>query len=419
MQAMIETLNRTAKMALDDGSSATLDDAIKRFESFRVQVVVGAGVDSSRSLQAALLTLINAAPRTFLGGVLVTGNTDVQLDLAWFKGQALSEVLPVFNSCLADFSSDLPTIVVGEWAGTIGSFCIFLSCDGNKFTVGPDQPSPVQEEATIQTGVAAAGVALNEVFHYIYFGRALAGQRNIVASLPSHGGHQDILSMQDNVSFIGLGHLGQAVLWVLALSGIPLGEKLHIRLQDYDHISLSSLSTCLLSWKEDVGKLKVDVVSERLSKLGFDCETIANKFVFDELPQIPESQVYVIAVDNVSFRRGMDKLPGKRVIEAGIGDGNKGFTQIQLHTFPGLRKAADIWADGDPKAANAVSINTPAYQELLRETRDECGTTQLAGRSIATPFVGAFAGASLFNLWVSDISGKDKQCAWNLDVNTL
>jgi len=124
-------------------------------------------------------------------------------------------------------------------------------------------------------------------------------------------------------------------------------------------------------------------------------------------------------VDNVSFRRGMDKLPGKRVIEAGIGDGITGFTKTQLHVFPGPRNAAEIWASGDSKAAEVVSIDAPAYQDLLRKTKDECGTTQLAGRSIATPFVGAFTGACLFNLWVSDISGKNNQSAWNLDINAL
>ncbi|VAW71877.1 hypothetical protein MNBD_GAMMA12-1810 [hydrothermal vent metagenome] len=419
MQTMIETLNRTAKIALDDGSSATLDDAIKRFESFKVQIVVGAGVASNTALQAVLLTLINAAPRTFLGGVLVTGETDVQLDLAWFKGKILSQVLPELNGQLSDFSPDLPTIVVGEWIGEIETFCIFVSCDGNKFTVGPERPSPIKKDATIQTGVAAAGVALNEVFHHLYFGRALAGQRNIIGSLPSHGGSQENSSMQDDAWFIGLGHLGQAVLWVLSLSGVSLDKKLQLRLQDYDHITPSSLSTCLMSWEKDMGKLKVDVVGERLSQLGFVCETEANKLIYDDLPKIKEPIDCVVAVDNISFRKGMDKLPSKRIIEAGIGDGINGFTKVQLHVFPGERKAADIWAGGDPKATNIVSINAPAYQDMLHNTKDICGTTQLAGRSIATPFVGAFAGACLFNLWVSDISVQRKQNSWNFDVNTL
>lgn len=419
MQAMCESFNRTAKLALDDGSSATLNDAIKRFESFKVQIVVGAGIASNHSLQAALLTLINAAPRTFLGGVTVTGDIDVQLDLAWFKGKTLSQVLPELNAKETDFSPNIPTIVVGEWIGKTGLFCIFLSCDGNEFTVGPDKPTPIKKDATIQTGVAAAGAALNEIFHHLYFNRALAGQRKITASLPSSSMEHDIALMEDDAWFVGLGHLGQAMLWVLSLKGMSPENKLQLRLQDHDHISESSLSTCLMSWNEDMGKLKVDVVGERLSQLGFTCEKVTNKLIYDELPQNTKESVCVVAVDNISFRRGMDKLPSKKIIEAGIGDGINGFTQVQLHTLPGIRKAADIWAGNDPKATEVVSIKAPAYQDLLNKTKDTCGTTQLAGRAIATPFIGAFAGACLFNLWASGTPDSSEKCAWNFDVNTL
>jgi len=419
MQNMIESLNRTAKLALDDGSSATLEDAIKRFESFQVQIIVGANVASSRALQAALLTLFNAAPRTFLGGVSVAGNTDLKFDLAWYKGQSLTQVLPLFNCSLKNNSPDMPTIVVGEYVGPIGLFCIFLSCDGDKFIVGPDKSSQPQDESSIQVGVAAAGVALNEVFHHVYFKRALAGQRNIISSLPSFGKCHRLSDVHDDAWFIGLGHLGQAVLWILGLSGTQSDKKIRLRLQDNDHISLSSLSTCLLSSSGDVGKLKVDVVGGKLSQLGFACEAIANKLILDEMPEITKLQTCIVAVDNISLRRGIDKLPVERVVEAGIGDGISGFTKTQLHVFPGLRTAADTWSNGDKKAAELVSIDAAAYQDILRKTKDECGTTQLAGRSIATPFVGAFVGACLFNLWVSGNSERSKQCAWNLDVNAL
>jgi hypothetical protein len=38
---------------------------------------------------------------------------------------------------------------------------------------------------------------------------------------------------------------------------------------------------------------------------------------------------------------------------------------------------------------------------LLAESCDECGTTLVAGRSVATPFVGAFAGAVMARLSAS------------------
>ncbi len=86
------------------------------------------------------------------------------------------------------------------------------------------------------------------------------------------------------------------------------------------------------------------------------------------------------------------------------------------HAFPGRRLASDIWVDGDLGASRTVSISKPAYQTLLDETGDECGTTLVAGRSIATPFVGAFAGLVMARLSTSTGLRED---SWNFDVNVL
>ena len=104
------------------------------------------------------------------------------------------------------------------------------------------------------------------------------------------------------------------------------------------------------------------------------------------------------------------------MLEAGIGDGADAFTRIQLHAFPGSRKASDIWMGEDIRAIRAVDISKPAYQSLLAKSGDECGTTLVAGRSVATPFVGAFAGAVISSLAMDSI-GCDY--AWSFDVGCL
>jgi len=55
--------------------------------------------------------------------------------------------------------------------------------------------------------------------------------------------------------------------------------------------------------------------------------------------------------------------------------------------------------------------------DLLRRTADECGTTQLAGKSIATPFVGGFVGAILFAL--TFFCGREGADSFAYDVNNL
>jgi hypothetical protein len=105
-----------------------------------------------------------------------------------------------------------------------------------------------------------------------------------------------------------------------------------------------------------------------------------------------------------------------RVVEAGIGDRGTNFTRTQLHVLPGRRKASEIWCDSDPAASRLVSTSAPAYQKLLETTGDACGTTLLAGRSVATPFVGAFVGSLAYTLAISDCAGLD---AIALDLNAL
>ena len=64
-----EEFNRTAKIFFDSGETASPEEAVLRLHSFGVIVIVGHEVARSRTLQAALLTIVNAGARSLLGGV--------------------------------------------------------------------------------------------------------------------------------------------------------------------------------------------------------------------------------------------------------------------------------------------------------------------------------------------------------------
>ncbi len=219
----------------------------------------------------------------------------------------------------------------------------------------------------------------------------------------------------ESVWLVGLGHLGQAFLWTAALGGsAQLWSSL--RLTDFDVVSWSSLSTCLLVQAKDVGRRKVDVVAERLEALGVAVERDATRLNLGEEPVHSHHDLALIAVDNVALRRTLDRLLVPRILEGGIGDGADAFTRTQLHAFPGPRKAMDVWAGSDARASQAGDISPPAYRALLEQSGDECGTTLVAGRSVATPFVGAFVGALLSRLLQVPELGVH---AWNYDLNSL
>lgn len=409
---LAESLNRTMKLAMDDGRVQSYQEAIALFSSFRLRLQVGAGFTYSPGAEAAVLTLLRAGPKTFLGGIELFGPLDEPCTLAWFAGKQLGDVAA---ECGVNIGVDpcvhLPTICVGPGIATADGFWIGLRirCDG--FDLTPDLSFSSTLESSVDAGVSGAGAALNQAFQHIYRKAPQAGQRELTFTLP--GQHR--LSAPRNQWVIGLGHLGQAYLWTAMLEGRSLRPSV-VKLTDDDRVSESSLSTCMLVDAADVGRKKVDAVAERLEALGVKVQRDPVRLDLDAEPVDSAHPLCIVAVDNLALRRSLDRVHGACLLEAGIGDGSDGFTWVQAHAFPGTRMARDIWTGEDIKASRVVDISKPAYCALLEESGDECGTTLVAGRSIATPFVGAFAGALLARL---SAAGELHEHAWNFDVSSL
>lgn len=409
---LAESLNRTMKLAMDEGRVKSYQEAVALFNSFRLRLQVAPGFTSTPGVEAAVLTLLRAGPKTFLGGVELLGAIDEPCRLAWFAGKPLRDVAAECGVSIgADSAVHLPTICIGPGAATNDGFWIGLCVKSDGFVLTPDVSFSSTLETSIESGVAGAGAALNQAFQHIYRNAPQAGQREVVFRLPA----QLCLSAPQNQWVIGLGHLGQAYLWTAMLKRRELRPSV-IRLTDYDKVSTSSLSTCLLVDAADVGRNKVDAIAERLEFLGVEVQQDPVRLNLDAGPVDSAHPQCIVAVDNLALRRSLDRVRGACLLEAGIGDGSDGFTRVQVHAFPGARMARDIWAGEDLKASRLVDISKPAYRSLLEESGDECGTTLVAGRSIATPFVGAFAGALLAQL---SVAGELREHAWNFDVNSL
>jgi hypothetical protein len=406
-----ETLNRTMKLAMDEGRVQSYQEAVELFRSFRIRLVVAPGFSSTPGVEAAVLTLLRAGPKTFLGGVELIGPLDERCTLAWFAGKSLGEVATECGvSVGVDAGVNLPTLCVGPGAATTDGFWLGLMVEADGFVLTPDESKLSSPDGSVEAGVAAAGAALNQAFQHIYRRAPQAGQREVTFRFPVSNRQ----APRRDLWIVGLGHLGQAYLWTTMLRGAR--RPALVRLTDDDNVSTSSLSTSLLVDAADVGRRKVNVVARRLKSLGVKVWRDPVRVDLDAAPVTSAQPLCVVAVDNLTLRKSLDRVHGAAILEAGIGDGVEGFTRVQAHAFPGRRLARDIWAGDDPKATKAVDISKPAYQSLLEESGDECGTTIVAGRSIATPFVGAFAGALLARL---SSSGELQEHAWNFDVNSL
>lgn len=413
---LIDELNRTVKLAIDEGRVGSLAEAQTLFETFRLQVVVGEGFTDSPGAEAAVLTLLTAAGKTFLGGVELLGAVDERCTLAWFKGRKLSEIAAEVGVTVGGRGSvqgaQVASIVVGIGRPAGEGFSITLELSPNGFVICPDRGADYDPRSPVEVGVAAAGAAMNEAFAHLYSGSPLAGQRRLMFRMPATATVEQVAG---TTWMVGLGHLGQAFAWTLALSSARARHGL--RLTDFDSVTTSSLSTCLLVKGSDIGRLKVHAVGERLASLGFGVSVDGHRLNLDRnAPPMGVDRV-IVAVDNIALRRSLDRLAQVPVFEGGIGSGANGFTRVQFHAFPGLRLARDVWTGEDPHTSRAVDISAPVYQALLKETGDECGTTLLAGRSVSTPFVGAFAGAVLFGLALG--KPPQSQSAWAFDLNNL
>lgn len=412
---LIESLNRTVKVALDDGTAASVEEATQLFRSFDLQFVVGPDVQHSPTLQAALVTLLNAGPRTFLGDISVTGELDFSVSIGWWRGKALRDVAESFGVVCTPSPQCHPSLLIGDCIGTriAHDFQLRLRLTAQGFALSPDDLADASASTSIASGVAAAGAALNECFQFLYFRRAWAGKREIEFALPD--GRQSSERSPKSIWVVGLGHVGQAFLWCAGLHAAPGLPMPMLRVQDFERVTASSLSTGLLTSSTDVGLFKAAVAAREMSKLGARCAVALDR-ADPALPPPTDSDLCIVAVDSFSFRRRLDQLRGLRIVEGGVGDNTSGFTQIQLHALPGRRAAADIWCGADPAATRRISIASRAYQNLIRQSGDECGTTQLAGRSVATPFVGAFLGAVMYSIALRGLLHCDSLA---FDVNSL
>lgn len=177
-----------------------------------------------------------------------------------------------------------------------------MSVGSTAVTVGPDAVGGSEAATPVEVGVAAAGAALTEAFQHAYRKAPLAGQRRIRFRLPA----EFLQEMPRRWWVVGLGHLGQAVLWTTALAGSGRGTT--FKLTDYDHVSPSSLSTCLLASAHDVGHKKVDAVGRRLSALGYAVESDGVRLGLAASAVAAPDTLAIVAGDNVGLRRSLDRL---------------------------------------------------------------------------------------------------------------
>jgi hypothetical protein len=193
-------------------------------------------------------------------------------------------------------------------------------------------------------------------------------------------------------------------------------------LQDTDVVTPSSVSTSVLCGEGDIGRKKTRVVGEWAERRGFNTSIVERLFDGSFRRHDREPPVALCGVDNALGRRGLDEVGFDFVVEAGLGRNHRNFRSMRIHTLPGSKRSAEMWK---AETSREDASERAAYQKMLNEgTLDRCGVTQLAGKAVGAPFVGAvaaclvlsevlrlFHGGPLHQVIELDLQSIDQRCA--------
>jgi len=418
-------LHRLTKLLMDTGEAATIDEAEEKLKGYRLGIHINRDVLDSPAYQAGLLTIINTGRRCFLGGVLILGDLDIPLKIPWRRFQTVAEAVEDLQGKVVDkldasiplisFSENLP----GGWEGDFGIKPAIRGWSGGILPI-QDQFDFSGKEMFTPAGVLAGALAVSEAFQFVRGGNSTVGHRSVGISLWKPARDADWLNadLGPNLAFlpqklwlIGLGNLGQAYLWTLGFLPYKAKHKMkddvRLVLQDTDCLEEANDSTSLLTDLNMVGIKKTRAMSDWCEQYGFQTSLIERKFADDLNANDEEPLLALCGVDNAEARATLEKSGFKRVIEAGLGKGVEEYLCFRMHTFPASKSAVSYWGSKLDKDDAGKLIQQPAYQDLHGRGLDQCGLTELAGRSVGAPFVGAIASTLVIAEVLRMLNGGD------------
>lgn len=395
-----DNFNRVVKIAVDSGEVESVEDAYQLFRTYRVGVRVGPHIRDSAAHQAALLTIVNTGRRALLGGVFIEGDLDIPLAVPVPNCRSLADAVRAFGGRIVKaLSEGMPTLNVGDAKSTPQSHPVELSVIFSDWRggVAPRNEAPFQtDDAIVPAAVLAGALAVSEVFQHLR-GNPMAGRRKVGMSLwepgalnwESAAAGPIAIALPSRLWLIGLGHLGQAYLWVLGLLPYPVPSDVQLVLHDFDRLADSNDSTSLLTTMEIVGGYKTREMAKWAESRGFGTRIVERRFPGGLRIENDEPRLALGGVDNPQARAAYEDAGFDWIVEAGLGAGPTEFLAIRLHTFPASTTARDKW--GSTTGRKSEVPPTAPYRDLSERGVDQCGLVQLATRSVGAPFVGAAA----------------------------
>ncbi len=407
-------LSRISKL-LVDSHELSVGEAKARRERFAVTLRCGPDVAQSRTLKLAVLTAASIAARCFPSAVkvaldkaVIASDVGVPPLVQSSFAAALADIIGPKNLLISDDSETTGKVLLfGDAPALPGS--LQVTFDGWIAQVGPvaSVGRLAERPYCALAGVLAGALAVSEVLLSFAELNIVATRRSTGLSLwrpdlpyrePAAQG-PEVEVLPRDLWVLGLGHLGNAYLWSLAALPYAKPETVEIYLDDFDKVEAENCETGLLFTPDDENHLKTRVCSGWLEAHRFPTRLIERPFDADFRcrtvePQI-EPRLALCGFDSNPARRLLPAANFARVMESGLGGTKHNFDTISFHTVPNPRPPEELWPDPSPeeqekqsRELERIARENPAYEKL---GDDICGRTELAGKSVAVPFVGVTA----------------------------
>ncbi|MGQ0589112.1 MAG: hypothetical protein ACT4N8_06215 [Sphingosinicella sp.] len=390
-------ISRLAKLLIDaEGIDQAAAEA--RLRALTLEIVVGAGVDNVAG-HSAILTAVASGVRSFVGGVSVRLAEDAALQSRLPLGASVQEAITVLGAQQLDHDPSARILIGEVGSGRAGDVHAWWDSWKAGASAAPrvcgDGDNPL-------AGIVAGAASVARAF-------APASKRdyplNSMFDLwPGSDGPPPAFGsvfLPGALWLLGLGNLGQAILWALAALPYPDPDAVKVVLQDRDQISPENWGTSVLVRSEVYGAYKTSVGEDWAKARGFDARRVDRWLDERQRVQDGDPVLAICGFDSAEARKHLDGCGFDAVIDAGLGRKHSDFDSYRVTIFDPQYSATAHFRDVAPRA----EAPPQDYEALLG--LDDCGAAEVHGVAVAAPFVSAIAGAVTVARAVAIVSGAN------------
>lgn len=406
MTPLPNTANRLA-LGLMAARSISYEEAVQELERLTLRLVCDIRILQSAAVQAAFITAVNCGKRAFLGGLQIEMPENIPLLLPWPRQTTLNGVVEeLMSGGVLSARNPTQTIYFGFSPANPQKHSLTVNATGWRGGVEPSSANSrfdINADADFALGgVFAGGLAVHRGFLRATTISVFACDESAGLSLWDQGADwlaassegPALRALPESLWMLGLGHLGQAFLWLLSLLPFAKPSQFEVMLQDFDRIEDANVGSGLLCSQRDIGQFKTRVCARWLEARGFRTKMCERAFDENTRRTPNEPRIALCGFDKPEPRRQLENADFSKIIECGLGGGIQDFDLIHIHTFPAQQRAAVIWEDG----STPMERPNQKIAQALASPGEVCGALAIetAGKAVSTSFIGAIASSAVF-----------------------